>query len=73
MDVYYPHMGDAIADSGTFFIGIHKGASADHSPIRVTFPPAVQPMSLTSIVYAPFNTREHVISLSPHHRDFSAF
>ena len=71
-DVYYPHMGDTVADSGTFFIGIHKGASADQSPIQVTFPPAAQPMSLASFIYAPFNTREHAISLSPHHKDFAA-
>ena len=71
-DIYYPDMGDAVADSGMFFLGIHKGASENKSPINVTFPPASQPKSLASFVYAPFNKREHAVSLSPHHPDFAS-
>ena len=69
-DVYYPGMVDTVADSGMFFLGIHKGASEDQSPINVTFPSASQPKSLASCVYAPFNKREHAVSLSPHHSEF---
>ena len=34
-DAYFPDAGDTLADSGTFFIGIHKGSTADHNPVNV--------------------------------------
>ena len=62
---------DIIADAGIFFMGTHKGASADHNPIRITFPPTTQPQLLESFIYAPFNKREYAIPLSPHHKEFA--
>ena len=56
-DVYYPDVGDTVADSGTFFVGVHKQASMDHSAIAVPFPPATKPKPLASFVYAPFDKK----------------
>ena len=61
-----------MADSGIFFMGVHKGVSADHSQIRVNFPPATQPKPVASFVYAPFNKREFAICLAPDHKDFES-
>ena len=69
-DVYYPGMVDTVADSGMFFLGMHKGASVDKNPIDVTFLPVAQLKSPGLFSYAPFNKREHAFSLSPHHADF---
>ena len=58
-DVYYPDMGDTVADSRSFFVEIHKGATADPSPIRVTFPPSPHPNLLAKFVYTPFNMSQY--------------
>ena len=69
-EAYYPDMGDSVADSGTFFVGNHRGATSIREPIRVVPPPASQPHSLVSFLYAPFNSREHAVCLSWRHEDF---
>ena len=37
-EAYYPDMGDSVTDSGTFFIGNHRGATSDREPIRAVPP-----------------------------------
>ena len=46
--IYYPDLGDSVADKGLFFVGIHKGATNDHAPIRIAMPPLVRPQPLAS-------------------------
>ena len=71
-DVYYPDLGDTVSDSGTLFIGVHKGSTVPHAPVRVVFPPITKPKLLTSFLYAPFNKREYAVSVSRQHEDFSS-
>ena len=66
-DVYYPDLGDRVADSGTFFIGIHKGSTAPHAPVCVFFQPTTKPNPLASFIYAPFNKHDYSVSVSWHH------
>ena len=61
-----------MADSGMFFMGIHKGASADHSQIRVTFPLATQSKPVALFFYAPFDKRKLAICLAPDHKNFDS-
>ena len=51
IDAYFPDMGDTIADNGTFLLGVHKGASMDSSPIRISFPPSREPRPMASFLY----------------------
>ena len=71
-DVYYPDIGDTVADSGTFFIGSQKGSTSFHDLVRVVFPPIKKPKPLASLIYALFNMREYAVSVSHHHEDFSS-
>ena len=72
LDAYFPDIGDSIADSATFFVGVHKGSTSNHLQIRVPFPPPKEPQALASFVYPPFNKREHAVSFSRFHQDFPA-
>ena len=71
-DIYYPDVGDTIADSAAFMLGIHKAATGNHTPIRVAMPPIVHPDPLASFVYKPFNSKEYAISLARHQPDFDS-
>ena len=70
--MYYLDLEDTVADSGTFFIGIQKGGTAAHDPVRVVFPPITKHKPLYSFLYAPFNKREYDVSICRHHEDFSS-
>jgi hypothetical protein len=69
-DIYYPDVGNSVADSAAFLLGVHKAATGNHKPIRVAMPPSVCPDSLASFIYKPFNSKEYVISLARHQPDF---
>ena len=31
-DIYYPGVGDSMADSAAFLLGVHKAATGNHTP-----------------------------------------
>ena len=65
-------MGDTLADSGTFYFGIHKGATGSTSPVLMKQRPAKTPKTLSSHVYTPFNaSRQYAVSHSIFHKEFS--
>jgi len=70
--VYFPDMGDSVADSGALFAGNHGGATPSREPVRVVPPPASHPDPLASFVYAPFNNREHALCPSWRHESFAS-
>ena len=70
--MYYPTYGDSIGASATFFIAIHKHASANHSPILCPSPPSKPPMPLASFIHVPFNTRQFATAPARGHQDFRA-
>ena len=63
-DIYYPDVGDSVADSAAFMLGVHKAATGNHVPIRVAMPPSVCPDPLASFIYKPFNSKEYAVSLA---------
>ena len=70
--VYYPDIEDTVSDSGPCFIGIHKGSTVSHTPVRAVFPPITKPNPLALFLYDPFNKREYAVSVSRHHEEFSS-
>ena len=63
---------EIVANSGTFFIGIHKGSTAVNATVPVVLPPTTKPKPLASFIYSPFNRREYDVSVSRHHEEFSS-
>ena len=55
-----------------FFLGLHKRNSPNVKPPMIKFPPIVQPRTLSSFVYTPFNSTEYAVCLSWRHKDFKS-
>ena len=71
-DIYFPDVGDSVADTGTFFLGVHTGTSPEAEAPMVKFPPNVAPLRLASFAYAPFDSVEYAVCLSWRHKDFES-
>ena len=71
--MYYPDLGDTVANSGTFFIVIHKVSTEFHAPFRVVFPPITKSNPLASFNDSSFNRQGYSVSVSRHHEDFSSY
>ena len=42
-NAYYPDLGDSVADSGTFILGVHKSATSNHAAIKGGDAPSYNP------------------------------
>jgi hypothetical protein len=71
-DIYYPDMGDSVADTGIFLVGFHKASTKDHTKLNIAMPSVIRPQPLASFVYKPFNSKEYSVSLARNHPDFES-
>ena len=68
--MYYPYVGDSMADHGTFLVGFHKAATSFHAKLNIAMPPVIRPEPLASFMHKPFNSKEYAVSLARHHPEF---
>ncbi len=68
--ISYPEIGDSIIDSCRIIIAIHSSSAPVVEPIVLKIPPAVQPRSIASYLWEPFNRPEHSLCFG---RDDSNF
>ena len=70
--MYYPYVGDSMADHGTFLVGFHKAATSFHAKLNIAMPPVIRAEPLASFMYKPFNSKDYAVSLARHHPEFES-
>jgi hypothetical protein len=69
--IYYPDIGNSIADSCTIITAIHTSCASTVDPIELKTPPPMPLQPIGSFLWEPFNRPKHSVCLSQYDSRFN--